>query len=88
MAASLQRLVIGFEGDGVQVRALYRRRSQAGPNPGTKARAREVRDLVRAGLGEALNTLDAPDGRVDVIGTAGFETREDTLHLERETKGG
>jgi hypothetical protein len=52
----LQRLVIGFERDGVQFRALYRTTSGAGPS--TKARRREVADLTRAGLERALETLE------------------------------
>ncbi len=74
MTEGLQRLVIGFGDDGIQVRTLYR--SKAGPNPGTAARRREVTELTRTGLERALEALE---GRVDVIGTSGFETREDTI---------
>ncbi len=49
------------------------------PSPGTKARAREVRELTRAGLAEALETLDAGD--VQDLGTSGYEVREDVLGL-------
>ena len=77
MSGRLQRLVIGFESDGsLTVRALYRRGGE-GPGPETKARRREVAELARAGLREAL---DAPDaGDVILLGTSGFETREDTI---------
>ncbi len=71
---TLERLVLTFTADGIQVRTLYR--TKAGPGPGTQARAREVRELTRAGLTAALEALE---GRVDVIGTSGFETREDTI---------
>ena len=71
---TLQRLVIGFERDGIQVRALYRTSSGAGPS--TKARRREVTTLVRTGLERALEALE---GRVDVVGTSGYEVREDTI---------
>ena len=61
MAASLQRLVIGFERDGVTVRALYR--TQQGPGPSTKARRREVAELVRTGLEQALEPSKAAHPR-------------------------
>ncbi len=79
MSGHLQRLVITFKPEGLEIRALYRRRSQTGPNPGTKARAREVTELTRAGLREALAALE---GRVDVVGESGFETREDTISVD------
>jgi hypothetical protein len=74
---SLQRLVLTFKAEGVEVRALYRKKN--GPNPGTKARAREVDDLTRSGLQNALRTLE---GRVEVIGTSGYEIREDTISVD------
>ncbi len=75
----LQRLVLTFKPEGLEVRALYR--TKAGPNPGTAARRREVTELTRTGLERALEALDG-SARVDVIGTSGFETREDTLSVE------
>jgi hypothetical protein len=60
----------------VEARVLYRR--QDGPNPGTKARQREATALARTGLQRALEALE---GRVDVIGTSGYEVREDILGL-------
>ncbi len=77
---SLQRLVISFERDAVTVRALYRQKD--GPNPGTKARRREVTTLVRTGLEQALDALEGP---VESIGTSGFTTREDVLSLSTAT---
>jgi hypothetical protein len=74
---SLQRLVLTFKPEGVEVRALYRKKN--GPNPGTKARAREVVDLTRSGLQNALRTLEE---RVEVIGTSGYEIREDTISVD------
>ncbi len=70
----LQRLVLTFKPEGLEIRALYR--TKAGPGPGTKARRREVTELTRTGLERALEALE---GRVDVIGISGFETREDTI---------
>jgi len=80
VSGQLQRLVIGFERDGIQVRTLYR--SKAGPGPSTKARRREVAQLARAGLREALAALDSSAGGVILVGTSGFETREDTLSVD------
>jgi hypothetical protein len=74
VVSGLRRLVVSFSPEGVEVRALYQCKN--GPNPGTVARRREVEDLTRAGLREALAALEGP---VDSIGTAGFENREDTL---------
>jgi hypothetical protein len=71
---ALQRLVLDFRSDELVVRCLYR--AQDGPNPGTKARAREVSSLVRTGLREALRALE---GDVTMAGTSGFTTREDVL---------
>jgi hypothetical protein len=42
---ALQRLVLDFRSGELVVRTLYRRTD--GPNPGTKARAREVQELTR-----------------------------------------
>jgi hypothetical protein len=71
---TLQRLVLDFRTGELVVRCLYHTEGSAGPN--TKARRREVTDLTREGLRRALAALE---GRVDVVGSAGFETREDTL---------
>ena len=57
-------------------------RSQDGPNPGTKARTREVTDLARVGLRDALEALDSEAG-AECVGTSGFTTREDILSLPR-----
>ena len=73
---SLQRLVLTFKPDGLEVRTLYR--SKSGPNPGTKARRREVSELVRTGLQDALEALE---GDVEDLGTSSYEVREDILHL-------
>ena len=39
--------------------------------------------LVRTGLEQALEALEALEGRVDVVGTSGYEVREDTLSADR-----
>jgi hypothetical protein len=41
-----------------------------------EARAREVSELTREGLREALRALE---GRVDVVGTSGYSVREDIV---------
>ncbi len=74
MSGQLQRIILTFRPEGLEVRALYR--AKAGPGPGTQARRLEVTELTRTGLERALEALE---GRVDVIGTSGFETREDTI---------
>ncbi len=76
MSTSLQRLVVDFRGGELVVHALYRRSLEDGPGPNTKARAREVSELVRAGLEDALEALE---GDVEVVGTSGFTQREDVL---------
>ncbi|MDP9476899.1 MAG: hypothetical protein M3R38_14640 [Actinomycetota bacterium] len=82
MSCQLQRLVITFgAAGGITARVLYRSEAKDGPNPGTKARAREVRALTRTGLERALEALAVGD--VDVIGTSGFTTREDTLSVAK-----
>jgi hypothetical protein len=82
MTASLERLVLDFRKGELVARVLYRS-SLDGPNPGTKARTRGVADLARTGLQDALKALD---GRVDIVGTSGFTTREDIVLCT--TKGG
>jgi hypothetical protein len=75
----LQRLVLDFRNDEeIVVRCLYRS-SLDGPNPTTKARAREVTALARSGLTRALEALDAGD--VAICGTSGFSQREDLLSV-------
>ncbi len=72
---NLQRLVLTFgPRGGVEIRTLYR--TQDGSNPGTKARQREVEELARSGLQDALEALE--DG-AECVGTSGFDQREDVL---------
>jgi hypothetical protein len=73
----LKRLIITFKPEELVLHALYR--SQDGPNPGTKARGKEVSELTREGLREALRALE---GRVDVVGTSGYSVREDIMVAE------
>jgi hypothetical protein len=62
---TLQRLVLDFRSGELVVRCLYSSSLDA-PTPGTKARAREVSELTRAGLQD---------------GTSGFTTTEDLLSV-------
>jgi len=81
MTASPQRIVLDFRNDEeIVVRCLYSS-SLDGPNPTTKARAREVSELAREGLREALRALEG-QGRVDVVGTSGYSVREDIMVAE------
>ena len=81
---SLQRLVLTFKPEGVEIRTLYRRKD--GPGPNTKARRPEVSALAKEGLREALEALE---GRVDVVGQSGYDVREDVIVAEthRRRKG-
>jgi hypothetical protein len=77
---TLQRLVLEFRASPgeLAVRCLYRSSLDA-PNPGTKARAREVSELTREGLRQALASLEAGD--VAICGTSGFTQKEDLLSV-------
>jgi hypothetical protein len=76
----LQRLVLDFRNDEeIVVRCLYRS-SLDGPNPTTKARAREVSELTRAGLQDTLRAL--AEGEATMCGTSGYTTREDLLVVD------
>ena len=69
---TLQRLVLDYRTGELVVRCLYRSDGAAGP--GTNARRREVSNLIRTGLTQALEI-----GHVDVVGVSGFTQREDIL---------
>jgi hypothetical protein len=71
---SLQRLVLTFKPDGIEVRTLYK--THGGPRPNTKARTKEVTELTRTGLTQALEALESA---AECVGTSGFTTREDVL---------
>jgi hypothetical protein len=80
-APQLQRLLLDFRSGELIARVLYRRSLEDGPNPGTNKRRREVEELARSGLRDALEALNAGD--VAICGTSGFTTREDVLSLPR-----
>jgi hypothetical protein len=71
---TLRRLILTFKPEGIEIRALYRTKQD--PNPGTKACRREVEELARAGLRQALEALE---GGAECVGTSGFTMREDVL---------
>ena len=75
---TLQRLVLEFRDGELIARVLYRS-GLDGPNPSTKARTREVTDLARSGLRDALEALG---GDVTMCGTSGYTTREDLLVVD------
>ncbi len=81
MTGQLQRLVLEFKAEELVVRCLYRRSLEDGPGTNTKARAREVSELVRSGLEDALAALE---GGVEVVGTSGFTQREDIMVANRK----
>src|SRR5215208_186337 len=72
-SVTLQRLVLDYRSGELVVRCLYRTEGGSGPN--TKARRREVEDLCRSGLRQALASLEGGD--VTMCGTSGFTQRED-----------
>jgi hypothetical protein len=80
--AQLQRLVLDYRSGELVARVLYSS-SLDGPNAGTKARRREVTDLTRQGLTEALSSLSGEAGDVEMVGVSGFTVREDLLSLPR-----
>ena len=53
---TLQRLVIEMKPGELVIRVLYR--SQDGPGPNTKARQREVTELARSGLTQAVEAFE------------------------------
>jgi hypothetical protein len=73
---TLQRLVLEFRTEELIIRALYKTDDAAKPGPNTKARTREVSDLVRTGLTAVLEALE--DG-AECVGTSGFTQRQDIL---------
>jgi hypothetical protein len=81
--SQLQRLVVDYRSGELVMRVLYR--SKGDSNPGTKVRAREVTDLARSGLRDALEALE--DGEATMCGTSGYTTREDVLLVEAKQKG-
>jgi hypothetical protein len=70
----LQRLVVEYRSGELVLRCLYRTEGAAGLN--TKARRREVEELTKRGLRDALH---AREGGAECAGTSGFTTREDVL---------
>lgn len=83
MSEGLQRLVITF-GRDPEIRVLYKRTD--GLNPGTvRWRRGEAEQLAREGLRTALEALEGP---VEIVGEAGFKTREDTLAASRRKAAG
>ena len=72
---TLQRLVLDYRSGELVVRCLYRS-SLDGPNSGTVRRRREVTDLCRSGLRQALASLE---GGTELVGTSGYTNREDVL---------
>jgi len=74
---TLERLVLDYRTGELIVRCLYRSTLDA-PDPGTVRRRREVEELAREGLRQALASLE---GGAEVVGTSGFTQREDVILL-------
>jgi hypothetical protein len=82
-----KRIVLTFRDGEILVRTLYQA-SLDGPNPDTKRRLKEVRDLTCRGLEEALGALEASASEATCVGSSGFTTREDILSLDTSEAGG
>ena len=80
---TLQRLVLDYRGGELAIRVLYRSSLDA-PNPGTKARAREVSELTCQGLRQALASLERDAA---LVGCSGFTQREDVLLVDAREEG-
>jgi len=80
---TLQRIVVALHSEEMVLRVLYR--SDRCSNPGTQVRAREVSELARSGLRDALEALEGSEAGVDVVGTSGYTTREDVLCITTPT---
>jgi hypothetical protein len=78
----LERLVLTFKGGEIVFHTLYR--TQDGANPGTVRRRRQVEDLTREGLRQALVSLD---GDAALVGCSGFTQREDVLLVDAREEG-
>jgi hypothetical protein len=68
--------VVEVKAEELVLRVLYR--SKGDSNPGTVRRRREVEELCRSGLRQALAALE---GGADMVGTSGFTQREDVILL-------
>ena len=60
MTDQLQRIVVDLRQEEMVLRVLYR--SKGDSNPGTTRRRREVTELARAGLRDALEALEGGAG--------------------------
>jgi hypothetical protein len=80
---TLQRLILTFKPEDVEIRTLYR--SKDGPDPNTKGRTREVTEFTRVGLQQALEVLEDD---AECVGTSGYEIREDTISVDVAQKKG
>jgi hypothetical protein len=80
-----KRIVLTFRSEAgeILIHTLYE--CKDGPNPETKRRLKEVRDLTCRGLKEALGALEA--STPTCVGSAGFTTREDILSVDTSEAG-
>jgi hypothetical protein len=83
--SELKRLVLDYRTGELAVRCLYRTKGSAGPN--TKARRRQVEELVCEGLRQALDSLEGSEGDAELVGCSGFSVREDVLLVDAREEG-
>jgi hypothetical protein len=79
---TLQRLVLDYRSGELVVRCLYRSSLDA-PNPGTGRRRRQVEELTREGLRQALASLEVDAA---LVGCSGFTQREDVLLVDTDAR--
>jgi hypothetical protein len=83
-AFNIWRIVLTFKDNELVIHTLYKTpQDKLSPNPNTKRRLREVTDLTREGLKEALGALEV--STPTCVGSSGFIQREDILSVD--TKG-
>jgi len=76
-------LIVDYRSGELVIRALYRSSLDA-PNPGTVRRRRQVEDLTREGLRQALASLEVD---AVLVGCSGFTQREDVLLVDAREEG-
>ena len=79
---TLKRIVVDLRAGEMVLRVLYT--DQDGPSPNTKARRREVTNLAREGLRQALASLEED---AELVGCSGFTQREDVLLVDAREEG-
>jgi hypothetical protein len=75
-----KRIILTFKDGELLIHSLYSTQGDV-PGPNTKRRLREVTELTRRGLQEALEALEG--SAAVCVGTSGFVERQDVLSVDR-----